>query len=162
MINYIELLKNIPPQIATIIIAMLPVAENRVSVPMALGVYNLPVWQAILFSVFGSILAAVIVIYSLDLVYRRLQGKLGFVDNIMQRIFDRTERKFMKKYNKWGELALLLFVAVPLPVTGVWTGSIAAFLFGIKPHRALLFISLGVILSVGIVTLLSLGIINFI
>jgi len=160
MINYFELLKNIPPQVATMIIAMLPIAENRVSVPIALSVYHLPLWQALFFSILGSILAAAIIVYGLNLIYSRLRGKMGIADKLMQKIFDRTERKFAKKYEKWGELALLIFVAVPLPLTGVWTGSLASFLFGIKPGRALLFISLGVILSAGIVALTSLGVIN--
>jgi uncharacterized membrane protein len=162
MLNYINYFNDIPPQLATVIIAALPVAENRVSVPLALGVYYLPVWQALFFSILGSVLAAACVVYGLHFIYRRLQGRLGIGDRILQKIFERTERKFTQKYQRWGELALLIFVAVPLPMTGAWTGSIAAFLFGIKPARALLFISIGVILSAGIMALLSLGIIHFI
>lgn len=158
---YITYFNNIPPQLATLIIAMLPVAENRVSVPLALGAYHLPVWQALFFSILGSVLAAAVVVYGLHFLYRRLQGHLGIGDKLLQKIFDRTEKKFMQKYQRWGELALLIFVAIPLPMTGVWTGSIAAFLFGIKPTRALLFIGIGVILSAGIMALLSLGIIHF-
>ena|SRR3989339_950345 len=160
--TYLAYFNSVPPQLATLIIAMLPVAENRVSVPLALGAYHLPVWQALLFSVMGSVLAAAFVVYGLHLFYRRLQGHLGIIDKLLQKIFDRTERKFMQKYQRWGEIALLIFVAVPLPMTGAWTGSVAAFLFGIKPARALLFISLGVILSAGLVALISLGIIHFI
>ena len=162
MLNYISYFHDIPPQLATVIIAALPVAENRVSVPLALGAYHLPVWQALFFSILGSVLAAAFVVYGLHLFYRRLQGHLGIIDKLLQKIFDRTERKFMQKYQRWGEIALLIFVAVPLPMTGAWTGSVAAFLFGIKPARALLFISAGVILSASIVALLSLGIIHFI
>ena len=162
MLNYFSWLNIMPPQIAVMIISMVPFAENRLAVPVALGVYHLPIWQALFFSIIGSIVASTIIIFGLDFLYYRLRGHLGFMDGIIQRIFDRTEQKFMHKYERWGELALLLFVAAPLPMTGAWTGSIAAFLFGVKPLRALLFISLGVILSAGTVAFLSLGIINFI
>lgn len=158
--NYLAYLNDIPPQLATLIVAALPVAETRAAVPLALGAYHLPLSQALFFSVAGNVLAAAGVVYGLHFLYRRWQGKLGIMDRLLQKIFDRTERKFTQKYERWGELALLFFVAVPLPLTGAWTGAIAAFLFGIKPGKALLFISLGVILSAVIMAAVSLGFIT--
>ncbi len=158
--NNFDLFNNIPPQLATLLIAMTPIGENRVSVPIALGVYNLPVWQAILFSVVGSVLAATIIIFFLDKLRKILMKNLSIADKFFIWLDTRTERKFMKKYEKWGEIALILFVAIPLPVTGAWTGSLAAVLFGIKPSRALLFITIGVILSASIVALTTLGVLK--
>lgn len=162
MINYLELFKDIPPQLATLLIAMLPIAENRVSVPIALGAYQMSVWSAIFWSVLGSVLAAVIVVLLLDKVRQLAIRHLSWADKFFTWLYTRTERRFAKKYEYWGAAALMLFVAIPLPVTGAWTGSVAAVLFGIKPIRALLFISIGVILSATIVALTSLGVISII
>ena len=55
---------------------------------------------------------------------------------------------------------MVIFVAIPLPITGAWTGSVAAFLFGIPFKRALGLIFIGVLISGLIVTFLTLGIIK--
>ncbi|MDD3170245.1 MAG: small multi-drug export protein, partial [Candidatus Pacebacteria bacterium] len=72
-----------------------------------------------------------------------------------------TRQKHSERFNKSKELALVLFVAIPFPVTGAWTGSLCAFLFDIPFARALPLIFLGVVIAGVIVALLSLGIINF-
>jgi len=159
-INYIELFQSIPPQLATVLIAMIPIAELRASIPIALGVYKLPIWQAIFFSVIADIFIAGLIIYFLGPVYKFLSGRLSWIDKFFVWLFRRTRRKFFHKYEVWGNIALMLFVAIPLPVTGAWTGSIASWLFGIPRKRSLFYISIGVIISAGIVTLISLGVIS--
>jgi len=74
----------------------------------------------------------------------------------------RTRRNTEEKFEKYGALFLLFFVAIPLPVTGAWTGSAAAFIFGIRFWYAFPTIVGGVMIAGIIVTLTSLGIINFI
>jgi len=156
-INYIELFKNLPPQLATLLIAMIPIAELRVSIPVALGIYQLPVWQVIFFSIVADILIATMIIYYLGPIYNFLSGKSRLIDDFFAWIFRRTRKKFEPKYEIWGNIALMLFVAVPLPITGAWTGSIASWLFGMPKSKSLFYVSLGVIISAGIVTLVSLG-----
>lgn len=161
-INYIELFKNIPPQLATSLIALIPVAELRVSIPVAIGVYKLPIWQAMFFSIIADIAISAVIIYLLGPIYRLLSGRLTIIDKFFIWLFARTRRKFYYKYEMWGNIALMLFVAIPLPITGAWTGSIASWLFGIPKKRSLCYISLGVIMSAVIVTLISIGFINII
>ena len=161
-INYAEIFQNIPPQLATALIAMIPIAELRVSIPVALGVYELPVWQAIFFSVIADIFIAAIVIYFLGAIHKFLYGKQKWINSIFDWIFQRTRKKFFKKYEVWGNLALVLFVAIPLPITGAWTASVASWMFGISKEKSLFFISIGVIISACIVTLISLGFIKII
>ncbi|MCG2700668.1 MAG: small multi-drug export protein [Candidatus Falkowbacteria bacterium] len=159
-INYAEIFQSIPPQLATALIAMVPIAELRVSIPVALGVYELPVWQAIFFSVIADIIVAAIVIYFLGALHEFLYGKYKWINRIFDWVFERTRQKFFKKYETWGNIALMLFVAIPLPITGAWTASVASWMFGINKKKALFFISLGVIISACIVTLISLGFIK--
>jgi len=159
-IDYIELFKSIPPQLATMLIALIPIAELRASIPIALTVYKLPIWQAIFFSVIADIIIAALIIYWLEPVYNFISGKFSWLDRFFVWLFKRTRRKFFHKYEIYGNIALMLFVAIPLPVTGAWTGSIASWLFGIPKNRSLFYIALGVIISAGIVTLISLGFIR--
>jgi len=159
-INYVEIFKGIPPQLAVFLIALIPIAELRVSIPVALGVYELPIWQAIFFSIIADILISAFIIYSLDAIYKFLYGKNKFIDKIFDFVFARTRKNFTKKYEDRGNIALMLFTAIPLPITGAWTASIASWIFGISKKMSLFYISLGVIISSVIVTILSSGIIN--
>ena len=70
------------------------------------------------------------------------------------------ERRSQARFQRWGPWALLLFVAIPLPMTGAWTGCLAAFLLGIPLRRSLPLIVFGVLLAGGIVLLASLGVIS--
>ena len=89
-------------------------------------------------------------------------SKFDFFRRIFDWLFERTRKKFYNKHEKYGDLALVLFVGVPLPTTGVWTGAVAAWLFGVKPKKAFALISLGVSISATIVTLITLGIFKII
>jgi len=73
-------------------------------------------------------------------------------DKFFDRLFARTRRRVSGLVEKWGGVALFLFVAVPLPVTGAWTGSLVAYLFRLDVWRSFLFICLGV-LTAGLVML---------
>lgn len=156
-INYTELFKTLPPQLAVVLIALIPIAELRASIPIALGYYNMSIPEAIFWSVLADVIVAATIIYSLDFIYNKLSGRLKIIDRFFFWLFRRTRKKFFHKYEVFGSLALMIFVAIPLPITGAWTGSLAAWLFGIPKNKALLYISLGVIISAVIVTLLSLG-----
>jgi len=159
--DYVEIFKSLPPQLSVFLISLIPIAELRASIPVALGVYGMPVWEAIFWSVFGDIFVAFLLINFLDSFYKMLNGRFVWLDKFFCYIFDRTRKKFSKKYEVWGSLALMIFVTIPLPVTGSWTASVAAWLFGIPKPKALLFISLGVIIAAAVVTLISLGVISF-
>ena len=76
-------------------------------------------------------------------------------------LFERTRKKTKDKIEKYGDLALIIFVAIPLPNTGAWTGTLAAWLFGIPTNRALINIFYGVLIAGVIVTVITSGLINF-
>ncbi|MBU2617583.1 MAG: small multi-drug export protein, partial [Euryarchaeota archaeon] len=81
-------------------------------------------------------------------------------DKFFDWLFTRTHRKHNERFEKYGAIALSLFVAVPLPVTGAWTGCAAAFVFGIKFRHALPAILLGVLIAGVVVTLTCLGVLK--
>lgn len=152
----LEWIHNLSPQVATFLLAMIPVGESRVAIPVALETLHLSIWQSFSLAVIGSFLPGVLIIYFIEPISKVLR-KVKVLDRFFVWLFTRTRRNFEKKYAVWGNLALMFFVAVPLPGTGVWTGSLAAWLFGIKRKDSLLYIFLGALLAGILITLLSLG-----
>ena len=70
-------------------------------------------------------------------------------------MFRKSESQFMRKYGIF--LGLMFFVAIPLPVTGAWTGCAAAFLFGVKLRYSLPAVMAGVLIASLIVSILTYG-----
>ncbi len=146
--------------IKVFLLSTLPVLELRGAIPIAISYYKLPVIPSYLFSVMGNLVPAVFLLLYLK-PFSDFLRKWYFFDIFFSWLFKRT-RRHEKKYEKYGALFLLFFVAVPLPITGVWTGSVAAFLFGIRFWYAFPMMAGGVLIAGMIVTATNLGIINLI
>ncbi len=153
-----HLFNNFPPELATFIISMLPISELRGAIPVAIGVYGLNPVEAYLIAVIGNIVPVVFILKYIDPISKYLMSRSKFFNKFFIFLFERTRRKHSAKFEKWGALALITFVAIPLPVTGGWSGALAAFVFGIPFKKALPLISLGIIIAGIIVMGLSLGI----
>ncbi|MFA5135160.1 MAG: small multi-drug export protein [Patescibacteria group bacterium] len=158
-IDYGALFQNFPPEIATLLIALLPIAELRLAIPTAIEVFDMSIWAAFLWSVIGNMIPAVLLLLFLDPVARFLMERSRFFNKFFSWIFKRTTARFRSKASQYGTfIALMLFVAVPLPITGAWTGAAAAFLFKMPFHRALLAVTIGVLIAGVIVTMATVGI----
>lgn len=149
------------PELATFVVAMLPVAELRVSIPLAIGVYNLSPFWAFVISVIGNMVPVFFILLLIGRVSNFLCKYFKFFDKFFNWLFERTRRKNSASFQKWGDFALYFFVAVPLPMTGGWSGALAAFIFGIPFARAFWLIFGGVFTAGVIVLLLSLGLFGF-
>jgi uncharacterized membrane protein len=82
--------------------------------------------------------------------------KQRFVGRMFKKKLEDAEKYFSGKYAKYGAIALILFVGIPLPFTGAWTGSLAAFIFNIPFKKAFPLILLGVCLAATVMTILTL------
>lgn len=145
---------ELTPHLIIFITSMMPFAELRVAILMGL-LYNLPLWQVFSISVLGNILPVpfIILFFSyIEILLRRYKRW----DRVLTRLFDRTRRRANPKIQKYKTLGLIAFVAIPSPFTGAWTGSLIAYLFGLKLTKAILTISIGVIIAGLLVTLLCL------
>lgn len=145
--------------LVTFIISMLPVVELRLAIPIGASM-GLPVCKAALISMVGNILPAPFIIAFIRVVMDWLKTK----SRLMQRFVAWLERKGtgpkaerVRQYEFWG---LLLFVAIPLPGTGAWTGALVAALLDIRIRRALPPIIAGVIIAAVIVSLATAGVIT--
>ena len=70
---------------------------------------------------------------------------------------ERVRRVQGPRFEKYGSLALIILVAIPLPMTGAWTGSLASWVFGIPPRRAIPLIAIGVAIAGVVVTAVALS-----
>lgn len=153
-----NLFGSFSPELSTFIISMLPISELRGAIPMAIGVYYLNPLQAYVIAVIGNIIPVIFILKYIEPISKYLMSKSKFFKTFFTRLFEYTRKKHNGKFEKWGALALVTFVAIPLPITGGWSGAIAAFVFGIPFKRALPLISLGIMIAGVIVTGLSLGV----
>jgi len=152
----IELVQaHCPPALTTVVLGALPILELRGALPYALTVGGLPLWQAYLLAVVGNMIPIPFIILLLEPATNLLR-RWDKGDRFVEWLFARTRRKGknIELYEEWG---LIMFVAIPLPVTGAWTGSLAGHLFGLKPHKNFLACLGGVCIAGVIVAIATLG-----
>jgi uncharacterized membrane protein len=154
----IELLSGSPHEVTTVVLAMLPISELRGAIPYAVTVANMPWQEAYVISVIANFIPVIFILRLIGPVSDYLRRYHSF-DRFFDWLFARARRKG-KMIERFEVLGLILFVAIPLPVTGAWTGSVAAFIFGIKKRVALPAIFAGIMIAGVIVTLASLGVIT--
>ncbi len=140
----VTLLKGFSKEWITIVVAALPIAELRGSIPVALAMGLSPL-KAFLLSILGNSLIIIPTLFLLVPVSNALR-KFRPWKRFFDWLFEKTKQKgdLIQKYEAIG---LMLFVAVPLPMTGAWSGCIAASLFKIKFRYALPAIFLGVVIA---------------
>lgn len=135
-----------------VLISATPIGELRAGIPTAYFVYDFPWYYAFLFSIVGNLLPVPFILLFLDRAVSIL-GRVEVFDRVIKWVFERTRRRGERIARVEG-LGLTLFVAVPLPITGAWTGSLIAFLRGMDRKKAFLHITLGVFIAGTIVTAL--------
>lgn len=142
----------------TALVSMIPVVELRGGIPFGVA-QGLPVWTAFLAAVIGNMLPVPFIIVYIRRIFQWMRRRLPWLNSLV----DRLERKAHLKgrtVSKYKYLGLILFVAVPLPGTGAWTGSLVAAVLNIRMRHALPAILLGLIMAGLITTALTLGVVH--
>ncbi len=147
--------KGLPPELAVFLTSMLPIIELRGALPMAINLLHIAWPKAFLISFIGNLIPVPFILLLLGPVVSIL-SKIKPLGNFFQWLFERTRRKGSKVIEKYEEIGLLAFVAIPLPGTGAWTGALIAFLFGLDFKKSALVITIGVFIAGVIVTCLCL------
>ena len=133
--------------------SMFPITELRVSIPYFILIEKLSWAKVSLFSILGNISIGILVRYIISPIMfflRKNKHFNPFINYIINRTYSSSE-----KINRYKSVGLILFIGIPLPFTGVWTGALAAYLLSIPRTRSILGIVFGVIVSGVIVTSLS-------
>ena len=136
-------------------LAAAPIGELRAAIPFAIVKLDLSWYEAMLWGLLGNMLPVLILPWLLERVglvmLRFPQPIKGFFIWRMERI----RVSGSPKLEKYGRIALVPFVATPLPFTGAWTGCLAGWVLDIKPKRSIPYLALGVLVAAVIVTLLT-------
>ena len=150
-------LETVGKELCVFFCSMIPIIELRGAVPMG-AVFGMPWWQTYILSVLGNMVP---VPFILLLIKKMIQwmsvSKVKFFNKIANFLLRKVEKRRagIEKYSFWG---VCLFVAVPLPVTGAWTGSLVAAMIDMKFWKAFLSCLFGVMISGVIMTVISYGV----
>ena len=150
--------------IYALILTIMPVTELRVGLPIAIVYaieHNIPIILIFSLVILLNILIIFFIFYFLDNLHNTFMN-LKFYKKFFEAYVKRFQKKvdiFEKRYKTLGFVALILFVAVPLPGTGAWTGCLVSWLLGLDRKKSILAIALGVLIA-GIFVLL--GTVSFI
>ena len=155
----IELLSNSSHEVVTVILAMAPVSELRGAIPYAITIGDMSWQQAYVICVIANFVPVIPILFLIGPVSEYLR-RFRVFDRFFNWLFARTRRRG-KLIDRFEVIGLILFVAIPLPVTGAWTGALAAFLFGVRRRVALPSIFAGICIAGVIVTLAATGLISF-
>ena len=141
----------------TFLISMLPLIELRLGIPFGYARFDLPILVAGVVATLGTILSVALLLRCLPF-FIKLSLKISFLKKILEKVFEKTRAKHSETVTHLGEIALVIFVAVPIPGSGGWGGALIAYLFGLSYWKALKFISIGLVFAAIIVGLLTIGI----
>ena len=135
----------------TILLGLLPISELRGAIPFAY--FNgVPLWLSAVIGILSNALVPFIGFTFLGSLHKLLD-KWPFYHRLFEKTVARARGKVREKVHKYGLLGLMLFVAIPLPITGAWTGTLGAWVMGLNPKKCMPFILLGVLISGIIVTI---------
>ncbi|MCB5252908.1 MAG: small multi-drug export protein [Candidatus Cloacimonadaceae bacterium] len=146
--------KGLSPRLIVFIISMLPIIELRGSIPVAIMLFKIPWFEAVIISILGNMVPIPFLLLFIEWFFK-LISKVPIGARFTSWLFARTRRKG-KAIERYEAIGLVSFVGIPLPGTGGWTGSLASRIFGISFWKSMLYILLGVCLASAIVTPLSL------
>lgn len=151
----VDLFQNrIPPELTVFIISLFPILELRGGL-IAAKLLDMDLLRAFVICYIGNMLPVPFILLFIRRIFKVLKNR-RFWKRIIEKLEIRSARKSetVKKYRGWG---LLLFVAIPLPGTGGWTGALVAALADMRVRDATLIIAIGVLIAGLIVAGLSYG-----
>lgn len=150
---------------ATLFVSMFPLIELKGAIPIGTGLFGMPLWQTSLVAYLGSTIVSIAEFFLLIPVFNLLK-RISFIKKLVlkvegifarkaEEIAKKTEGSAEKEAKKIMLWSLFVFVAVPFPVTGVWTGTAIAVFLGLKFHESVLPIAAGNLVAGGVITLLT-------
>ena len=141
-----------------IAITFLPFLELRASIPYGILILKMHWFPVFIIAVIANIILGPLVYFFLNKVihiFLRIKFiflRIKFIDAIYQRYVEKTQKEIHRYVEKYGEAALAIFIGIPLPGTGVYTGALAAYLIGMDYKKLIVSTILGVLMAGAIVT----------
>ncbi|OGH95083.1 MAG: hypothetical protein A2538_04055 [Candidatus Magasanikbacteria bacterium RIFOXYD2_FULL_41_14] len=149
----ISFFSQFPPELATFLLAMTPLGELRLALPVGILAYKLPVWEVYLLAVAGNVVPAFLIAANAKHFHDWVNKRAGSWGKDWADYLAGVQKKFEGPHQKYGLWGLVVFIGIPLPMTGAWSGALTAFIFGIPFKKSWPYILLGIAIS-GVLTLL--------
>lgn len=146
--------------VTTFLISMLPVVELRAGLPYGIAL-GLDYPLALIAALVGNMIPVPFIVVYIRRIFVWLRAHMEKMDHFITRLENKAhlQGETVKKYGPWG---LMLFVAIPLPGTGAWTGALIAALLDMRLKNSVPCIFLGVCIAATIMTLITFGVISVI
>ena len=141
--------------ILIIAVTFLPFLELRASIPYGILFLKMHWIPVFIIAVITNIILGPIVYFFLDKVIHVFL-KIRFIDKIYQKYIERTQKKIHKYVEKYGEAAVAIFVGIPLPGSGSYSGALAAYIIGLGYKKFIIANTIGVLIAGIIVTIVTL------
>jgi uncharacterized membrane protein len=139
-----------------ILITLIPTLELRASIPYGILKGDLPWWAVVFVCVVTNIILGPVVYLLLDKGVGLLQ-RFQWLDRIYQRTVERTQRRIQKSVDRYGEIGVALFIGIPLPGTGSYSGALGAYLIGLGWRKFIISNIIGVLIAGAIITVAALS-----
>ena len=137
-------------------LAMVPVSELRGAIPLGIG-YGIPWYECYILCCIANLIPVPFILLLIKKVIKWMgESKIEFFKKVSAWIQNKADKN-TDAVNKYGIFGLMMFVAIPLPMTGAWTGALVAAVTNMKFSRAILSCICGVLIAGAIVTLISTG-----
>lgn len=150
------MIDQLPEWLQIFLLSMIPLLESRYVVPYSIFEFGWNWWHAFPIAIAGNMFLVPFILRFYHLV-EQFGRRFTLVDKTMDWVFSKIRKRADNKIQKYESLALLIFVAIPLPFTGAGLGSLIAYLFDLPFYRALLMIFIGVVISASITTFVFLS-----
>lgn len=155
---FVELFRNkIPDELIIFLISLLPVLELRGGL-IAASLLKVDIVPAFIICFIGNILPIPFILLFIRKIFQFLKTKKGF-SKMIEKLEIRSMRQ-SEKIKRWRDLGLMIFVAIPLPGTGGWTGALIAALLDMRIKRSFPLIAAGVVIAGIIMVLFSYGVLG--
>ena len=158
MVEAIEkfFLETVGRELCVFFCSMLPIIECRGAVPLGFGL-GLPWWQTALFSVAGNLLPVPFILLFIRAILKWMANcRIKFFNKISAWLDRKVDKHkgTIEKYSYWG---VMIFVGLPIPGTGAWTGTLIASVLGLEPKRSFLAAICGVLMATTIMMIVIYG-----
>ena len=154
---FIGLFHGVSKDVVIFIISLMPILELRGGL-LAATLLKIPYLRALIICVIGNVLPIPFVLLFLEMIFKWME-KWSVTKKVVDWLIKKGNSK-RSQIDKYGYLGLILFVGIPLPGTGAWTGSLVAILLGLDKKKSFICILIGVMLAAAIMSILSYGILG--
>lgn len=121
----------LPPELVVFLLAMSPVGEVRMSIPVGMLLFGMGWAEAFTWSLMGNLLVVPLLAWALP-GFDKWALQRPKIGPWLERVYEKTRKRSSRRFDKYGPFGLFMLIATPVPGTGAWTGVMAAHLFGLS------------------------------